>query len=72
MRICAARERWELIHGVSPITIAFCLQKNPRFAFLYGLQARNQKIETAELDNEDAHVKEQPVYSGDDMGVLLV
>ncbi|MEK2643861.1 hypothetical protein [Bdellovibrio sp. BCCA] len=31
----------------------------------------NQKIETADLDNEDAAVKEQPVYSGDDMGVLL-
>lgn len=31
----------------------------------------NQKIETADLDNEEAHIKEQPVYSGDDMGVIL-
>lgn len=31
----------------------------------------NKKIETADLDNEEAALKEQPVYSGDDMGVLL-
>lgn len=31
----------------------------------------NQKVETASLDNEEAPVKEQPLYLGDDMGVLL-
>jgi len=31
----------------------------------------NQKVETPNLDNEEAAIHEQPVYSGDDMGVLL-
>ncbi|WII70778.1 hypothetical protein QJS83_09930 [Bdellovibrio sp. 22V] len=31
----------------------------------------NKKVETADLDNEDKSLTEQPVYSGDDLGVLL-
>lgn len=31
----------------------------------------NLKIETADLDNEDKKLTEQPVYQGDDLGVLL-
>lgn len=31
----------------------------------------NKRVETADLDNEESSVKEQPVYFGDDMGVLL-
>ncbi|KHD88470.1 MAG: hypothetical protein OM95_08100 [Bdellovibrio sp. ArHS] len=31
----------------------------------------NQKVDTANLENEEIALKEQPVYSGDDVGVLL-
>jgi hypothetical protein len=31
----------------------------------------NKRVETADLENEEAPVKGQPVYFGDDMGVLL-
>lgn len=31
----------------------------------------NQKVETVALDDEESPIKEQPLYSGDDMGVLL-
>lgn len=31
----------------------------------------NKKVETANLDDEEIQVSEQPVYFGDDMGVLL-
>lgn len=31
----------------------------------------NQKMESPELEKEDTPIKDQPLYSGDDMGVLL-
>ena len=31
----------------------------------------NQKIETVQLDNEDIEISGQPIYSGDDVGVVL-
>ncbi|KYG69140.1 hypothetical protein AZI87_07945 [Bdellovibrio bacteriovorus] len=31
----------------------------------------NQKVDTTNLENEEIALKEQPVYSGDDVGVLL-
>lgn len=31
----------------------------------------NQKVETADLDNEEAVIAGQPTYAGDDIGVLL-
>lgn len=31
----------------------------------------NQKVETTQLDNEEVAILGQPIYSGDDVGVLL-
>ncbi|MEN0057304.1 MAG: hypothetical protein AAGB31_00590 [Bdellovibrio sp.] len=31
----------------------------------------NQRVETAGLDDEEAALKDQPLYAGDDLGVLL-